>query len=156
NETLERDVLSRVSPDRRAFVRKYLIGSAFAAPFIASYFMADAAEASASCTSIVSNSSDPAPCYEYFKFRDGPGIDVFVHNTSIHGQLIGPVPGSKTAGVVGTGPDVGVYGVTADASGIGVFAANTGGGFALEVAGKAEFSTTGQGTIPASKKKFFV
>src|SRR5262249_44196346 len=103
-----------------------------------------------------SNSSDPALCYEYFKFGDGPGIDVFVHNTSIHGQLIGPVPGSKTAGVVGTGPDVGVYGVTADASGIGVFAANTGGGFALEVAGKAEFSTTGQGTIPASKKKFFV
>jgi hypothetical protein len=39
DEQLEREVLSRVSVDRRAFVKKYVIGAAFAVPVVASFFM---------------------------------------------------------------------------------------------------------------------
>jgi len=39
NETLEREVLSRVTTERREFIKKYLLGPAFAAPLVASFFM---------------------------------------------------------------------------------------------------------------------
>ena len=38
-EFLEREVLGRVSIDRRAFVKKFIVGAAFAAPAIASFDM---------------------------------------------------------------------------------------------------------------------
>jgi hypothetical protein len=39
DETLEREVLSQVTSDRRVFLKKYVLGPTFAAPVIASFFM---------------------------------------------------------------------------------------------------------------------
>jgi hypothetical protein len=38
-EFLEREVLSRVNMDRRAFVKKFIVGAAFAVPAVASFEM---------------------------------------------------------------------------------------------------------------------
>ena len=61
NETLEREVLSRVTTERREFIKKYLLGPAFAAPLVASFFMrnppgAHAQTFSANCTANVPTS----------------------------------------------------------------------------------------------------
>jgi hypothetical protein len=40
DEKLEREVLSHIAPDRRAFIKKSILASAFAAPFIESFTMA--------------------------------------------------------------------------------------------------------------------
>ena len=47
DEMLEREVLSRVAPDRREFVKKYLIRAAFAVPVIASFSMRNPSRAHA-------------------------------------------------------------------------------------------------------------
>ena len=150
DETFERDVLSRVGEGRRAFVKKYVVGAAFAAPVVASFLMANPEGAGA--TTFSSNSttscipSNSTVCYEYFGPTTAPAFEVHPHSGSASGQLVAPVPGTsgaQTAGVLGTG-DVGVYATT------------TGSGVALGVKGKAQFSTTGQGAIPAGVQSFTV
>ncbi len=61
---------------------------------------------------------------------------------------------SLDGGVVGLSSEgTGVFGATATATGVGVFAANPSGGFALRVSGAAEFSTIGEGLIPLKVKE---
>lgn len=61
DETLEREVLSRVTSDRREFIKKYVLVPAFAAPVIASFSMRNPAAAGAqaytsNCTGVVPTS----------------------------------------------------------------------------------------------------
>jgi hypothetical protein len=59
NETLEGDVLSRVSTERREFIKKYLLGPAFAAPLVVSFLMRNPAGAHAQ--TFCSNSTPVVP-----------------------------------------------------------------------------------------------
>lgn len=57
DDKLEREVLSHVSPDRRAFIKKSVLATAFAAPVIESFAMAS--PSLAQTLSMPSNSSHP-------------------------------------------------------------------------------------------------
>src|SRR6266581_4184040 len=57
DEQLEREVLSQVPVDRRTFVRKYVVGAAFAVPVVASFFMRSS---SGHALSFTSNSCFPS------------------------------------------------------------------------------------------------
>jgi hypothetical protein len=62
-DSLEDEVLSKVGMDRRSFIRKLLIGSAFAVPAVASFDMAFLGAGSADATT--SNCTNDPYCRQY-------------------------------------------------------------------------------------------
>ena len=63
-EQLERELLGQVAVDRRTFMRRYVVGAAFAAPVVASFFMRSSAGHATTFTSnscYLSNSTPTVP-----------------------------------------------------------------------------------------------
>ena len=91
-DQLEREVLGRAAIDRRSFIKKVIVGSAFAVPLVASFDMFAGGQASGSTCATPNSTSG----------QSGSGVHGGTGGTKAHQSLPGACGGTPDGGTGGS------------------------------------------------------